>query len=55
MNISRQNLAALLKALPALCNPTISELSQEGWVAVENAPDDFRVGHIVLDARRPKT
>src|SRR5215475_6003677 len=35
MNILQKNLATLLKALPALRNPTISSLSQEGWVAVE--------------------
>ncbi len=35
MNISEKHLPALLKALPALRNPTISNLSQQGWVAVE--------------------
>src|ERR1051325_2515123 len=35
MNIARKNLAHLLQTLPALRNPTISTLSQEGWVAVE--------------------
>src|SRR5437763_5162985 len=35
MNIARSNLASLLQALPALRNPTISGLSQKGWVAVE--------------------
>src|SRR5213075_3275880 len=31
MNIARKNLNRLLEALPALRNPTISQLSQEGW------------------------
>ncbi|HEY9171493.1 MAG TPA: ATP phosphoribosyltransferase [Verrucomicrobiae bacterium] len=35
MNIAEKNLPTLLKALPALRNPTISNLSQQGWVAVE--------------------
>src|SRR5467141_240303 len=35
MNIAEKNLAKLLKSLPALRNPTISNLSQNGWVAVE--------------------
>src|SRR5579864_2444656 len=39
MNISRENLSALLKALHALRNPTISNLSQDGWVAVETIID----------------
>src|SRR5881296_1161350 len=32
MNIAQRNLAKLLKSLPALRNPTISNLSQDGWV-----------------------
>src|SRR3989475_3933433 len=43
MNIARKNLADLLQTLPALRNPTISSLSQEGWVAVETIIDE----HIV--------
>src|SRR5438874_5725480 len=31
MNIAWKNLARLLETLPALRNPTISQLSQEGW------------------------
>jgi len=40
MNISEKNLPGLLKALPALRNPTISHLSQKGWVAVETIIDE---------------
>jgi len=40
MNISEKNLPGLLKALPALRNPTISHLSQQGWVAVETIIDE---------------
>jgi ATP phosphoribosyltransferase len=47
MNISRQNLAALLKALPALRNPTISNLSLEGWVAVETIIDEHIVRELI--------
>ena len=35
MNIAKKNLPKLLLNLPALRNPTISRLSQPGWVAVE--------------------
>ena len=35
MNIAEKNLPALLESLPALRRPTISNLSQPGWVAVE--------------------
>lgn len=47
MNISRQNLAALLKSLPALRNPTISNLSLEGWVAVETIIDEHIVRELI--------
>ncbi len=45
MNIARSRLAELLAKLPALRNPTISSLSQEGWVAVETIIDE----HVVRD------
>jgi len=47
MNIERANLAGLLKALPALRNPTISELSQGGWVAVETIIDEHVVRELI--------
>src|SRR5262249_22183464 len=47
MNISRKDLAALLKALPALRNPTISNLSLEGWVAVETIIDEHVVRELI--------
>lgn len=40
MNIARANLEKLLGALPALRNPTVSNLSQDGWVAVETIIDE---------------
>ncbi|MBI5773804.1 MAG: ATP phosphoribosyltransferase [Verrucomicrobia bacterium] len=43
MNIAQKNLASLLAALPALRNPTISQLSQPGWVAVETIIDEHVV------------
>ena len=47
MNIAQKNLPALLKTLPALRNPTISHLSQEGWVAVETIIDEHVVREII--------
>jgi ATP phosphoribosyltransferase len=47
MNIARSNLASLLQALPALRNPTISSLSQEGWVAVETIIDEHIVRELI--------
>src|SRR5438046_5035766 len=47
MNIARKNLANLLLTLPALRNPTISNLSQEGWVAVETIIDEHIVRELI--------
>src|SRR3989449_1777087 len=47
MNIARKNLDTLLRTLPALRNPTISSLSQEGWVAVETIIDEHIVRELI--------
>jgi len=47
MNVARKNLGRLLETLPALRNPTISNLSQEGWVAVETIIDERVVREII--------
>lgn len=47
MNILEKNLANLLKSLPALRNPTVSHLSQEGWIAVETIIDEHIVREII--------
>jgi ATP phosphoribosyltransferase len=47
MNIAQKNLQKLLASLPALRNPTISQLSQPGWVAVETIIDEAVVRHLI--------
>ena len=47
MNIERCNLDHLLQTLPALKNPTISQLALEGWVAVETIIDEHVVREII--------
>jgi ATP phosphoribosyltransferase len=47
MNIAHKNLAKLLQSLPALRNPTISNLSQDGWVAVETIIDEHVVRELI--------
>ncbi len=47
MNVQRSDLAAVLKVLPALQNPTISSLSDEHWVAVNTIIDENIVRHII--------
>ena len=47
MNIQEKNLKTLLESLPALRNPTISSLSQKGWVAVETIIDEHVVREFI--------
>jgi ATP phosphoribosyltransferase len=47
MNVQRKKLDSLLQQLPALRNPTISPLAQEGWVAIETIIDERVVREIV--------
>ena len=47
MNLEQRNLAALLESLPALRRPTISSLSQAGWVAVETIIDEHIVRELI--------
>jgi ATP phosphoribosyltransferase len=37
----------LLHSLPALRNPTISQLSQRGWVAIETVIDEHVVRELI--------
>ena len=47
MNLPKASLDAVVKTLPALRNPTISNLSQEGWVAVETIIDEHIVRELI--------
>ncbi len=47
MNVNRSDLGKVLSELPALKNPTISNLSDPGWVAVETALEEKVVREIV--------
>ncbi len=47
MNLRGESLKNLLEALPALRNPTVSPLAQDGWVAVETVIDEKTVREII--------
>ncbi len=47
LNVEKDNLAAVLKVLPALKNPTISNLSDDGWLAVNTILDETTVRSIL--------
>lgn len=52
MNVSQANLQKVLNALPALKNPTISKLSQEGWWAVEVILDESQARELIPRVKR---
>jgi ATP phosphoribosyltransferase len=47
LNVKRQDLAAVLGILPALKNPTISQLSDQEWVAVNTILEESTVRTII--------
>ena len=47
MNVSRSDLSKVLSELPALKTPTISNLSDPGWIAVETALEEKVVREII--------
>jgi ATP phosphoribosyltransferase len=47
MNLPRASLEAVVKALPALRNPTISQLSNPDWVALETIIDESVAREII--------
>jgi ATP phosphoribosyltransferase len=47
MNLQQKDLDSLLKSLPSLRNPTISNLSLPGWVAVETIIDEKVVRELI--------
>jgi ATP phosphoribosyltransferase len=47
LNVRRENLEGVLRALPALKNPTISTLSDADWVAINTIVDEDVVRHLI--------
>ncbi len=52
MNLPQRCLAELLVKLPSLRRPTVSQLAEEGWVAVETVIDEIVVRDIIPDLKR---
>ena len=51
LNIEEKNLKKILKKLPALRDPTVNELSQLGWVAVETIIDEHVARDIIPELK----
>jgi ATP phosphoribosyltransferase len=52
LNVEQKNLEKVVKALPAMKNPTVSTLYDDNWVAVESILDEKDVRHVVPLLRR---
>ncbi len=52
MNVRADDLATVLKLLPALQNPTISTLSDASWLAVNTILDESVVRRLIPDLKR---
>ena len=51
LNIQQANLEKLLKNLPSLRNPTINQLAQDDWVAVDTVIDEHVVREIIPELK----
>ena len=51
MNLPSDRLSELLQKLPSLRRPTVSQLSEEGWVAVETVIDEILVRDMIPDLK----
>ncbi len=54
LNVKREDLTGVLKVLPALKNPTISELSDSDWVAVNTIVEEAVVRQILPKLKAAK-
>jgi ATP phosphoribosyltransferase len=52
MNLPSAKLSEMLEKLPSLRRPTVSNLSEEGWVAVETVIDEVVVRDIIPELKR---
>ncbi len=52
MNVSKENLKSVIEILPAMKNPTISYLYDEGWVAIEIIVDEKEVRKIIPEVKK---
>lgn len=52
MNLEKKNLPKIMKVLPALKRPTVSELTLSGWVAIEVVLEENVVKRILPELKR---
>ena len=47
MNVAEKDLSAILKIIPALRKPTVSQLTQKGWLAIEIIVDEYIIRDLI--------
>ena len=52
MNVPRDKLEAIVKLLPALQNPTVSQLYDQSWVAIESVIEKHRVRELIPELKQ---
>ena len=52
MNVPRANLKAVIQILPAMKNPTVAPLADEGWVALETILSEPTVRDLIPKLKR---
>jgi ATP phosphoribosyltransferase len=52
MNVAEDNLGKILAVLPALKRPTLSSLSEEGWISVETIIDESIVRILIPQLKK---
>lgn len=52
MNLEKKNFEKVLGILPALKQPTVSPLSQDGWIAIETVIDEGTVRQLIPQLKR---
>ncbi|MCM8813662.1 MAG: ATP phosphoribosyltransferase [Candidatus Omnitrophica bacterium] len=52
MNVAKDHLEKIIGILPALRNPTVSELSRPGWIAVEIVTDEKAVRALIPQLKK---
>jgi ATP phosphoribosyltransferase len=52
MNVRRDHLDAVVKMLPALRQPTVSPLAQDGWFAVDTVTDESVTRRLIPELKR---
>ncbi len=52
MNVAEKDLPTILKIIPALRKPTVSQLTQKGWLAIEIIVDEYVIRDLIPNSKK---